>query len=1733
MVTSFAAACDNKPKSEPEPEDPDGFSESDGDGGGGGGGGGGGAIYNRSERDAASTAPVEGKLKAGVSQGTTSAAAIKVVPATQTTPALSALAPTPTSTSTSAQQPQPSLAASVLSVSAASVSSGSALTLTLTVLDTKLNRYVSGGFAVAFAANGGSSTGTISNITDHHDGTYTASYTGIMAGTVQTFTATIDGQSLASAAPTASVNAGALSLAQSQVELSDSSVASGSSLTATVTARDAAGNSLGAGLNVVITATGGTSTGTVSPVTDNLNGTYSANFTGVLKGTAKTISATIGGNAVTSVFPTVAVTQGPLSVVNSKITVASATVLAGNTVLVKVTAKDDAGNQFAGGGAAVTIGSSGGGSSGSFDVVDDNGDGTYSSEFSAYVAGSATTVSATIGGASITSTAPSITVLPGAYDIGSSTLQVSSALVTSGSTSILTLITRDAYGNTLTSGGASVDFSLSGGASNGVISSVVDASNGTYTATFTGTTSGSSTSVIATIGGSALLSAFPAITVVTGPVSTTSSTVTASAATIQSGNSTQVRMTSKDINGNIVSGGGLAVTFTILGGASTGSFGVVTAAGDGTYTATFTAVASGTATTIHAQIAGAEVSSALPTLSVTPSSLVNYRIYSYPSPSQAGDEGDFSVQVEDHNHNIVTDYVGTIRFTSSDSLATLPANYTFNLSDAGVKAFKATLKSSGVHTLTGTDTISGALVGSQSSITVNAAPATSLAFVGPQSGKAIVCSPAISVNLQDPYGNLVNVTGADLAVSLGGAGSGDFYGDSSCTSLITSTSIVSGTSTSVIYIKDNTVEALTLTAADQGALFASASFSYAVKAYQAWLGGVAVANKFETGAFPSRGRMDGMLQGPIGAAFDSSNFMYVADSANSRIAKFDAANNYSFVGWVGKISVPPTGGDFGCSNTAVNLATPGWCTGGFATSGTGQGFLNAPQSIYINGINLYVVDSANHRIVRYDTSTGRQSGWIGKILTAPTGGASGCSGAAISTFTPGWCTGGTSISGTGDGHLSTPRAIIGDGTYLYVSDGANHRLSRYLMSTGAFAGWIGNIATAATGGDLGCNTAAVSTYTPGWCRGGTAKGGLGDGMFNTPRGLSLDQTYLYVADSLNNRMQKITAATGAVIGWIGTIRTPATGGSVGCTSTGIGRTTPGWCLGGTAKTGTADGQFAAVYASYISGGSLFTVDATAARVNKHDAATGAFSGWVGRVLTSPTGGALGCNGAAVNSLTPGWCIGGTSATGEVGGMLNGPQFIDGDGTYAYVSDTANNRMVRYNLATGVYNGWLGARGDSTGGWTIASPMSLLSGRDDQGFYSGTGLAVIGGDLFAADSSNHRLKRYAVATGSFSGWVGNIWTPPTGGGAGCSGAAISTFSPGWCVGGNAKTGTGNGMLNTPQGMYGDGSYLYVSDQSNHRISKYDAMAGTFLGWIGYVSTTPTSGASGCSSAAASTVTPGWCLGGTSKTGAVTGALNMPQGIDSDGTNLYVADGTNHRIVKYNKTTGAVIGWIGKIATSPTGGGAGCAGAVVGTFTPGWCTGGTAASGTGSGHLNTPRDMTVSNGNLYIADANHRVSRFTLSSGAFTGWIGKILTTPTSGDAGCAGAAVSSFTPGWCIGGTATNGTGNGQLNAPKGLWPNGTHLYVADVSNNRISKYSLTTGAFVGWFGAVSTVPTGGQSGCSSTPVGALTPGWCTGGTAKRGSDLGMFDAPAYVKGAGVDYLYITDGNNDRITRIPQ
>jgi len=59
-------------------------------------------------------------------------------------------------------------------------------------------------------------------------------------------------------------------------------------------------------------------------------------------------------------------------------------------------------------------------------------------------------------------------------------------------------------------------------------------------------------------------------------------------------------------------------------------------------------------------------------------------------------------------------YMGTVVFSSSDPLATLPVNYTFVTADGGVKAFSAVLRTLGEQTITvsdpGNNLIPGTLV---------------------------------------------------------------------------------------------------------------------------------------------------------------------------------------------------------------------------------------------------------------------------------------------------------------------------------------------------------------------------------------------------------------------------------------------------------------------------------------------------------------------------------------------------------------------------------------------------------------------------------------------------------------------------------------------------------------------------------------------------------------------------------------------------------------------------------------------------------------------------------------------------------------------------------------------------------------------------------------------------------------------------------------------------------------
>ena len=100
--------------------------------------------------------------------------------------------------------------------------------------------------------------------------------------------------------------------------------------------------------------------------------------------------------------------------------------------------------------------------------------------------------------------------------------------------------------------------------------------------------------------------------------------------------------------------------------------------------------------------------------------------------------------------------------------------------------------------------------------------------------------------------------------------------------------------------------------------------------------------------------------------------------------------------------------------------------------------------------------------------------------------------------------------------------------------------------------------------------------------------------------------------------------------------------------------------------------------------------------------------------------------------------------------------------------------------------------------------------------------------------------------------------------------VTTFAGSGSAGSTNATGT-SASFNGPAAITTDGTSLYVADRSNHRIRKIVISTGVV------------------------TTLAGSSSGSTDATGT-SASFNGPEGITTDGTNLYVADRSNHRIRK---------------------------------------------------------------------------------------------------------------------------------------------------------------------------------------------------------------------------------------------
>lgn len=510
---------------------------------------------------------------------------------------------------------------SSVSFASPSVASGTRDIVTILVKDDAGNA-IAGLPASAFALSlgGGSSTGTFADLTETTPGTYTAPFTGVIAGSARALTVTVSGVELSSH-PQVTVTPGAPSAIKSTVTLASPMVAAGKSDRATIIVKDAAGNAvtgLGSGA-FEFTFSSGESNGAFSAVSEtSTKGTYAVEFTGATAGTASSLTTSVNGVVLAS-SPKVTVKAGTLSGVASTMSFASPSVASGAADTVTVRLTDAGGNPFSGVTSSEFVFHLAGGlSTGTFSAATASAPGVYTVTFKGVRAGSGSMVSLTVAGVAIDSH-PVIQVTPGVPSAAKSKVSAASDIIHSGSSELITIAVKDAAGNPV-GGLTAADFSLgfAGGKSTGTFASLSETSTaGTYTVALTGVIAGTVSYVRVEVDG-VLASSKPMVGVRPGAVSGTNSTVAFTSPTVATGKTDTLTITVTDEDGNGIYG--LTTPefkFVMAGGSSTGKFAAVTAtATAGVYHVVFTAEGSGTPSDLTVEVNGVSLADD-PTIQVT------------------------------------------------------------------------------------------------------------------------------------------------------------------------------------------------------------------------------------------------------------------------------------------------------------------------------------------------------------------------------------------------------------------------------------------------------------------------------------------------------------------------------------------------------------------------------------------------------------------------------------------------------------------------------------------------------------------------------------------------------------------------------------------------------------------------------------------------------------------------------------------------------------------------------------------------------------------------------------------------------------------------------------------------------------------------------------------------------------------------------------------------------------
>ena len=683
---------------------------------------------------------------------------------------------------------------------------------------------------------------------------------------------------------------------------------------------------------------------------------------------------------------------------------------------------------------------------------------------------------------------------------------------------------------------------------------------------------------------------------------------------------------------------------------------------------------------------------------------------------------------------------------------------------------------------------------------------------------------------------------------------------------------------------------------------------------------------------------------PNSTAIDKAGNIYVSLEQLSQVYKITPSGSFILVAGTG---VAGFSGDGGPATTAT---------------------LGAPGAVAVDASgNLYIADRYNLCIRKVIVSTGIITTVAGK------GGA----------WPPSY---------SGDGGLATsaslnaPSGLAFDASgNLFIADSGNNVIRRVDGTSGI----ITTVAGTGVAGYNGDNRSATSAT-------------LNMGTYRSQQ-IALDSSgNLYIADTNNNRIRKVT---GGVITTVAGNGTEGLYGDGGPAPSAILAAPEGVALDANGNIFFGD-NYSRIRAVNMHGTGI-TVAGVA--IGPGDIATvaGGFGGFRGdggpatsAGFASPTGVAIDASGdiliadlvnnrvrivAASSGIVTTLAGGGSGGDGGLAtsaiaaSPITGAVDNFGD---LYFLETTGNRVRRVDGSSGIITT---VAGNTTGGFNgdgVAATSASLDGPSGMTLDSS-------GNIFIADSYNWRIRRVDASTGMITTVAGN-------------------GSPGFSGDNGSAT---SAQLDVPFAVAVDATgNLFIADWLNHRIRVVNMqgaeiiVAGVAIE-PGYIATVAGNGTAGYSS-------DGVLASNTS--------LDFPTGVAVDGSgNFFILDAGNQRIRRVD----AITGYITTFAGNGTAGFSG--------------DGGPATSACLNLSIWNAGISLDSAGNLFIADSgNVRIRRVDAATGIITTVAGGgpwLL--PSIGDGGPALSAI---------------------LNNPAGVAVDSSgHLFIADNGNNRIREAALT------------------------------------------------------------------------------